>query len=239
VNERFSYTIVNRLWKRYLGLGLIEPVDDFRSDRPASHPELLVWLAYDFVQHGCDLKHTIHRILTSRTYQHRYDYALEDHIDSTAQTPRYFRSPALRRLSAEQQLDSLQVALTGKLDVQQRCYLDGRATALMRALGRPDSRNEISTARADDFGVVSALELLNGPELHELIEDTPLEIKPTVRRDPRRLVDQLYLAVLSRHATAEEKKLAAESLGGDQSLEDAGRDLIWALICSPEFQYIK
>ncbi|MGH7137888.1 MAG: DUF1553 domain-containing protein, partial [Pirellulales bacterium] len=239
LNERFAQTIVNRLWKRYLGLGLIEPADDFRADRPASHPDLLAWLAYDFVEHDCDLKHTIRRILTSRTYQHRYDYALEDHYDSAAESPRYFRSPSLRRLTAEQQLDSLHVALTGKLGDEERCYLDGRATALMRALGRPDSRNEISTGRPDDFGVVSALELLNGPELHGQLEDAALDIKPTVRRDPRRLVDQLYLAVLSRHATADERKLGVEWFRGDGSIEDASRDLLWALLCSPEFQYIR
>ena len=165
---------------------------------------------------------------------------MEDHFDSTAEiSPRFFRSPALRRLTAEQQLDSLQVALIGKLEPQQRCYLDGRATALMRALGRPDSRNEISTSRSDDFGVVSALELLNGPELHQLVEEATVEIKPVVRRDPRRLVDQLYLAVLSRHATAEEKKHAGDWFASDDALEDASRDLLWALLCSPEFQYIK
>lgn len=240
LNTRFAETIVNRLWKRYLGLGLIEPVDDFRSTRPASHPELLTWLAYDFVAHGCDLKHTINEILTSRTYQHCYDSGLEDHFDSTgAETPRYFRSPALRRLTAEQILDSLPVALGGALDPRQRCYLDGRATALMRALGRPDSRNEISTSRSDDFGVVSALELLNGPELHALLEEAALPIKPAVRRDPRRLVDQLYLSVLSRHASSEERKLAGEWFSQEESLEEAGRDLLWALICSPEFQYIQ
>ncbi|HVA46958.1 MAG TPA: DUF1549 and DUF1553 domain-containing protein [Pirellulales bacterium] len=239
LNARFAQTIVNRLWKRYLGLGLIEPADDFREDVPASHPDLLAWLAYDFVEHGCDLKHTVRLILSSRTYQHRYDSSLEDHFDAADRTaPRYFRSPALRRLTAEQQLDSVRMALSGKLGPQQRCYLDARSTALMRALGRPDSRNEISTSRSDDFGVVSALELLNGPELHEVLKDTELSLKPAVRHDPRRLVDQLYLQVLSRHATTEEKKFAARWLADDASQEEAIRDLLWVLICSPEFQYV-
>ena len=74
-NPRFAKTIVNRLWKRYLGIGLFEPADDFRLDTPASHPELLEWLANDFVEHDCDLKHTVRLILTSRTYQLRYDAA--------------------------------------------------------------------------------------------------------------------------------------------------------------------
>ena len=49
----------------------------------------------------------------------------------------------------------------------ERAFLDNRSTALARRLGRPASRNEISTARPDDVAVVQSLELLNGPELHE------------------------------------------------------------------------
>src|SRR5487761_1085744 len=123
LNPRFAKTIVNRLWRRYLGLGLYEPADDFRGDMPASQPRLLDWLAYDFVEHGCDLKHTILRIVSSRTYQHRYDASLEDHFDAADRTkPRYYRSPSLRRLTAEQTLDSQRLALTGRLDGEQRCY---------------------------------------------------------------------------------------------------------------------
>src|SRR5205823_6105888 len=105
-NPRFARTIVNRLWKRYMGLGLFEPVDDFRTDVPPSHPELLDWLADDFVRHGYDLKHIIRLILTSRTYQLKYNPKLADKFDvEKPGNPRYFRSPALRRLTAEQLLD--------------------------------------------------------------------------------------------------------------------------------------
>lgn len=240
LNPRFAKTIVNRLWRRYLGLGLYEPADDFRDDMAGSQPRLLDWLAYDFVEHGCDLKHTIRRIVSSRTYQHRYDASLEDHFGAADRTkPRYYRSPSLRRMTAEQTLDSLRVALTGQLDREQRCYLDARSTALMRALGRPASRNEISTARPDDAAVVQALELLNGQELHELIDQSELKFKPAVRRDPRRLVDQLYLAALTRHASSEEKRFGKEALPSGDSQDEAIRDLLWALVCSPEFQYIK
>ena len=93
-NPRFARTIVNRLWKRYLGLGLFEPVDDFRLDRAPSNPQLLDWLADDFMRHDYDLKHTIRLILTSRAYQLRYNPALEDHFDT--QKP---DAPALRALS--------------------------------------------------------------------------------------------------------------------------------------------
>ncbi len=238
-NPRFAKTIVNRLWKRYFGLGLFEPADDFRLDTPASHPELLDWLAYDFIAHGCDLKHTIRLILTSSTYQLRYDPALADTFSaSEARSPRYYRSPGLRRLTAEQLIDSIRVATAGDIAPEQRTYLDSRSTALTRALGRPASRNEISTARPDDVAVVQSLELLNGEQLHELIYAAapPAEI---ARLDGRRLVDRLYRAVLSRPATTAEKNAGRVYVESAESRESAIGDLLWALVCSPEFQYLQ
>ncbi|MEX2112866.1 MAG: DUF1553 domain-containing protein [Pirellulales bacterium] len=238
-NPRFAKTIVNRLWKRYFGLGLFEPADDFRADTPASHPELLNWLAYDFIEHGCDLKHTIRQILTSRVYQLRYDPELEDHFSAgQEQAPRYFRSPSLRRLTAEQFLDSLHVATSGQWSPELRCFVDARSTALARALGRPASRNEISTSRPDDVAVVQSLELLNGQELHEIIAAARFD--DTIgRQDPRRLVDRLYRAALSRPATTDEKNLGRAFLQAAGSPEEGFRDVLWTLVCSGEFQYIK
>ena len=67
-NPYFAKAIVNRLWKRMMGRGLVEPVDDFRSTNPATHPDLLTKLADDFVAHGYDLRHTLRRIALSATY---------------------------------------------------------------------------------------------------------------------------------------------------------------------------
>jgi hypothetical protein len=239
-NPRFAKTIVNRLWKRYFGLGLFEPADDFRLDLPPSHPELLDWLAYDFLEHGCDLKHTIRLLLTSRTYQLRYDPRLEDHFGAGQQNaPRYFRSPSLRRLTAEQLLDSVRVAASGQFVPAERCFLDARSTALARALGRPASRNEISTSRPDDAAVVQALELLNGRELHEMIYSNTLFTEAASRQDPRRLVDRLYRAALSRPANVPEKNAGRAFLQSAESPAEGMKDLLWALVCSPEFQYLK
>ena len=238
-NSRFAETIVNRLWKRYFGLGLREPVDDFREDVPASHPELLEWLAHDFVAHGSDLKHTIRLILTSQTYQLRYDGELADYFrPGETNEPRYFRSPSLRRLSAEQLLDSIRLVTTGELTPQQRTFLDMRSTALMRALGRPASRNEISTSRPDDVAVVQSLELLNGGNLHEMIYNTTAW-NEAAQQSERRLVDRLYRTVLSRPATVAEKNAGRVFLQSASSPEEAVKDILWALVCSPEFQYIQ
>jgi mono/diheme cytochrome c family protein len=64
---RLSRTIINRLWARFFGRGLVEPVDDM--EQPAWNQDLLDWLAEDLVTHGYDLKHSIEVMVTSQAYQ--------------------------------------------------------------------------------------------------------------------------------------------------------------------------
>jgi hypothetical protein len=104
-NGRLSRTIVNRLWQKFLGRGLVEPVDEM--EQPAWHPDLLDWLAEDFTSHGYDLKHTMRVILTSRAYQ---SPAIS--LDEQKHDGFVFTGPAVRRMSAEQYRDAL-AALTG------------------------------------------------------------------------------------------------------------------------------
>jgi uncharacterized membrane protein/YHS domain-containing protein len=204
-NPRFAKTAVNRLWKRYLGLGLIEPADDFRLDSPAANPELLDWLAYDFIEHGYDVKHTIRLILNSRTYQLKYDPKLEDHFDVAKRNePRYYRSPTLRRLTAEQLVDSIRVAANQKLDDAARLYHTVQSTALTRTLGRPALRNEITTSRSEDVAVVQSLELLNGQEWYNLIYSSPTLLDMSKEKEQAKVVDALYRAALSRSPTTQE-----------------------------------
>jgi len=110
-NPRFAQVIVNRVWKRYIGVGLVEPVDDWdhRSAKP-SHPELLEALASDFVRSGYDLKALARRILTSDLYAAQVDPNLSADLPPE---DRPFVGPARRRMSAEQILDSL-FAAAGK-----------------------------------------------------------------------------------------------------------------------------
>jgi mono/diheme cytochrome c family protein len=98
-NGRLSRTIVNRLWQKFMGYGLVEPVDEM--DRPAWSPELLDWLAEDFVDHGYDLKHTMAIIFTSRAYQLlavNLGESIEEYV---------FRGPGERRMTAEQFSDAV------------------------------------------------------------------------------------------------------------------------------------
>lgn len=67
-NPYFAKAIVSRLWKAMMGRGLVEPVDDFRSTNPATHPELLTALADDFVAHGYNMRRTLKQIALSDAY---------------------------------------------------------------------------------------------------------------------------------------------------------------------------
>ena len=68
-NPFFSQAIANRMWAHFLGVGLVEAVDDMRVTNPASNPELLDALAKDLVEHQFDLKHLIRTIMTSEVYE--------------------------------------------------------------------------------------------------------------------------------------------------------------------------
>lgn len=103
---RLTRTLVNRLWQRFMGRGLVEPVDDM--EKPAWNPDLLDWLADDFAVHNYDIKYLIERILTSRAYQLPAVNLVEQN-----QAGFVFRGPAVRRLTAEEFRDAL-AALTGQ-----------------------------------------------------------------------------------------------------------------------------
>ena len=64
----FARSIVNRVWHRLFGRGLVMPLDQMHSANPPSHPELLAWLARDTVDHGYDLRRLIRGLVLSRAY---------------------------------------------------------------------------------------------------------------------------------------------------------------------------
>ncbi|MEY2409598.1 MAG: hypothetical protein QOF48_2268 [Verrucomicrobiota bacterium] len=99
-NGRLTRTVVNRLWHRFLGRGLVEPIDDM--EQPSWNPELLDWLAEDLAAHDYDLKRTMKLILTSRAYQ-----LPSVSMDEQRQLGFVFNGPAVRRMTAEQFRDAL------------------------------------------------------------------------------------------------------------------------------------
>jgi len=125
-NPRFAQVMVNRLWKRYMGHGLVEPVDDWEDAKP-SHPELLNWLAHELMTHDYDLKHVAKLILSSHAYQRE----VGESPDAGGQVPppekRLFSHQVRRRLSAEQVVDSLFAAVGKDLGTEMLTFdQDGR-----------------------------------------------------------------------------------------------------------------
>ncbi len=133
-NTRFARVMVNRVWRRLIGAGFVEPVQDWEGSEP-SHPELLDWLAREFVAHDYDLKHLARLILTSRVYQR----AATGWNLKAAPAQRYFAAPERRRLTAEQVVDSLFAASGKPIEVEEITFdPDGRYPATtMISLGFP------------------------------------------------------------------------------------------------------
>lgn len=99
-NGRFTRTIVNRLWHRLMGRGIVHPVDAMHTEPWSS--DLLDFLATDLADHGYDLKHTIALICTSQAYQ-----AQTVPLTAAPDASYVFRGPITRRMTAEQFLDSV------------------------------------------------------------------------------------------------------------------------------------
>jgi hypothetical protein len=143
-NKRFAQVMVNRLWKRLIGSGIVEPAHDWEG-ATASHPELLDWLANELLASGYDQKHALRLIMTSDLYARS---AVGGNRGAPAEG-RYFAAPDRRRLSAEQVVDSLFAASGHEIDVEELTFdPDGRRPATtMISLGKP--------RRAWQFGSLS------------------------------------------------------------------------------------
>ena len=101
-NDLFVKVIANRIWKKVMGYGLFEPIDDLKKDTVVSHPELMSYLMKLMRDVDFDLKQ-FERILYNTPTYHR-QVSTADHVKGE---PYYFAGPMLRRMTAEQLWDSL------------------------------------------------------------------------------------------------------------------------------------
>lgn len=111
-NGQFARVVVNRLWARLIGEGLVEPLDDWDFAR-ASHPELMEVLARELIGSGYDFRHVARTILRSRLYQQQS----VDRAVTTREDARHFDAPRRRRMTAEQVVDSMHTAIGRAMDV--------------------------------------------------------------------------------------------------------------------------
>ncbi len=243
-NPYFSRVAVNRLWAKLMGRGLVEPVDGFRADNRPSHPELLDWLAREFIDTGYDMKHIIRLICSSRTYQLA---AVGGFIgDRSAEGPLFERMP-LRRMTAEQLHDSILVSC-GLVGSSQRGIY---RPAIEKAYPRPGASflgafgshdRQTIHPRDPEATIPQALELLNGDFLNNAVRLHPTHpVLGWLARGngPALVVRKLFVQTLGREPTRYELDQAMGYLGESRGGKGAWSDLHWALINTREFMFIR
>ncbi|MCH7990204.1 MAG: DUF1553 domain-containing protein, partial [Planctomycetes bacterium] len=230
--------LVNRIWKEHFETGIVETLDDFghAGARP-SHPELLDWLATEFVRHGWSIK-TLHRmIVTSSTYRQSSRVGpMHEKYDPDNQ---WFSRMPLKRMRAETLRDSL-LFISGRLDVtpfgppdKVTARGDGLVTSVESDRGRRRSiyvlqrRSQILTIlenfdlprmspnciqRPISTVAPQALHLMNNGLVHELGEHLAARVAREAGADRERQIAQVYLIALNRKPTTEEQIAARNAL---------------------------
>ncbi len=264
-NPQFARATVNLIWKQFFGLGIVEPVDGFDMARqdpnnppPAPwtiqprNPELLNALAKDFADNGFHLKHLMRTIAQSSAYQ------LSSRFDGPwrASYAPYFARHFVRVLTAEQMHDSIAEATQVYGNYQQRDMLyntrkgsirfvtetetpeninNGDAKLLLRTFGQA---NREQSDRRSEGSILEALTLMNSPFVNKRVEaagGSRVEQLVNSEKSSGEIVDELYLATLSRPPLPDEKKLAVSWLDEDRT--QGAEDLHWTLLNKLDFVF--
>jgi len=262
----FPEAAVNRMWSYFFGRGFVNAVDDFTSTNLPSHPELLAELAENFKENGYDLRHLIRLIVTSRAYQlssiptesnkhdsTNYSHALPRPLDAEVLLDAIMEVTGIP-VVFDRSLGNVSGIVVGRMPpgtrvVQMRDpvtwpsrFLDvyGRPTrqSVPERSGQPNVEQAMHMLVGDTYTDQLANE---GGRLDKLMKDPKF--------DNRAIVENLYLAALSREPTKEEGE-AVQALMNEQSDiltegffgQNAKRkqvleDFVWGLLSSREFAY--
>jgi len=239
-NPFFAKAIVNRLWKHFLGRGLVEPVDDFRVTNPPTNEALIEALAEDFIRHKYDLKHLFRTIAGSRVYQ------LSAQPNGTNKEDKQFYSRFyLKRLNAEALLDGI-CRVTEVPEKFPGFHLGTRATQL------PDPKvpsyfldvfdratRETVCERKQTTSVMQIMHLVSGDTINQKIRAENGLIERLIKsgKSGREVIEELYLRTLSRFPQKEEAQLAQQGISQAPSPREGYEDLLWALLNSKEFLF--
>lgn len=250
-NGRTSRTIVNRIWHRLMGRGLVHPVD--AMSQPAWSPELLDYLARYLVDHAWDLKELMFHICTSRVYQ-----SVTDDQANPLEEKFVFRGPWPKRLTAEQFCDAIW-QLTGghagkpafEPPVAERKASFVRASltvadAFQLALGRPQ-RDVVVSTRPETITTLQALNLSIGSQLHKDLQVGAGALRNQFADRPiAELIEHVYLSLLGREPSSAERNLLSQMMHIEQWEEPSAQvnqeqleDLLWMIVMLPEFQTLR
>ena len=245
----FAEAAVNRMWGYFFGRGIVDAVDDFRSTNPPTHPELLQALAQDFRESGHDLKRLIRTIVSSRTYQ-LSSVPNETNADDRINYSRFIP----RQLDAEVLLDAISSAtgvpetlrhdwpldrLPGTLPPGSRAIhmveTDTYVLRFLEVYGLP-SRMAVPE-RKNKSNLQQALHMLAGDTYTEKLSKEGGRMDRLLKSGTSdgKILEELYLAALSRFPSAAEQKDVQQWISIRASRPEAIRSIVWAVISSREF----
>jgi hypothetical protein len=215
----FARNAVNRLWHLLMGRGLVHPLDLDHSANPPSHPELLDLLAAEFVAHDYDIRWLLGELARTQTYQR--SSLLPPGVDRSP--PQLFLTALEKRLSAEQ-LCAAVAAATGE-----PAKADALRPKFVKAFANPAREPEDEIAPS----LKAALFVLNDAAVLDVV--ARLAERLAQRLDAAAVAEELYLSVLSRRPTPEEREEVARTLARGTDRPAAVARLAWALLASTEF----
>jgi hypothetical protein len=240
-NPYFSTSIANRVWAHFMGVGIVEPVDDIRVSNPPSNPELFQALGEKLAEYNFDFKQLVRDICNSHAYQRS-----AKPNDSNKSDTRNYAYANVRRIPAEMMLDCIsQITNTREkfrgLPVGARAVqiADGRtSTYFLDTFGRASRDTVCACEASTDPSLSQALHLINGSAtsgkiaqgkvVEELLkDDAPVE----------KALDRLYIRCLSRYPTESERKELLKSISEAPSEKEGLEDVFWAILNGREFVF--
>jgi hypothetical protein len=245
-NPFFARSFVNRVWAHYLGVGLVDPVDDFSLANPPTNARLLEALARDFTEHGYDIRQIERTILNSRTYQLSATANESNKFDKNN-----FARAYIRPMMAEVVVDVLNSALdvdeelrndnipAGKrmIEIGASRFQNQNLAYVLRIFGRPPRTTACDCERAMDPALPQTLYRMTDPAILGKLKDSKNRLSQLLRtkKSDEEVLDELFLATLTRLPTAYEKEAFAEHRQHEKDRNAVFTDTLWALINTREF----
>lgn len=247
-NPYFAKAQANRIWRHFMGRGLVDPEDDFRLANPPSNPELLDLLAAELARGGFETRTLARLIVTSRAYQRSWSAGDEGEDDGLAASCRPRPLPAEQVLDALAQVTGSPLRMKGWPEGTKARQLPGvlasreggrRPTSevdrFMRVFGKPERLLSCDCERASEPTMAQTLQLLTGDLLQELLSRSDNRLGDLVGLPTDKAVEELFLAALARRPTAAEAGGAARVLASAPSRRIGLEDMLWGLVNSREF----
>lgn len=242
-NPWFARNFVNRVWGHFLGRGLVEPLDDFRSTNPPSNPELLDALARSFADSKFDFRQLIRTVAASRVYQ----LSATPNLTNDRDDQNYSRA-LFKRLDAEVLFDAI-CQTSGVPEKFAGTPAGYRAIQLwdsqtphyfLKLFGRPTRVTACECERTFEPSVAQVLHVLNSPEIHAKLTHAGGRVAhlAATHADNAALVDELYLTFFSRFPADSERQTAVSYLHRNETMRrQAAEDLAWSMLNSKEFLF--